>query len=76
MGVDNHNNYYSPRIKRFRLKILKDNKKFKFYKLDISNKKKLIKLFKKERPNAVIHLAAQAGVRYSLKILVHISPQI
>ena len=37
--VDNHNNYYSPRIKRFRLKILKDNKKFKFYKLDISNKK-------------------------------------
>ena len=67
VGVDNHNNYYSPRIKRFRLKILKDNKKFKFYKLDISNKKKLIKLFKKERPNAVIHLAAQAGVRYSFE---------
>ena len=41
VGVDNHNNYYSPRIKRFRLKILKENKKFKFYKLDISNKKKI-----------------------------------
>ena len=66
IGVDNINNYYDPNLKEKRLNILKKNKKFKFYKLDICNEDKIIKVFKK-RIDCVINLAAQAGVRYSLE---------
>ena len=71
IGVDNHNNYYSVRLKQDRLKqIMKFKKKFKkkfnFYKFDIANKKKILSLFKKFKFDYVINLAAQAGVRYSL----------
>ncbi len=66
IGVDNINNYYDPNLKEKRLNILKKNKKFKFYKFDICNEDKIIKVFKK-RIDCVIHLAAQAGVRYSLE---------
>ncbi len=67
IGVDNHNSYYSPKIKVLRFKELKKFKNFKFYKTDISNKGQLLKIFKKEKPSTVIHLAAQAGVRYSFE---------
>ena len=66
IGVDNINKYYDPNLKEKRLNILKKNKKFKFYKLDICNEDKIIKVFKK-RIDCVINLAAQAGVRYSLE---------
>ena len=64
-SIDNINNYYSQKLKKARLKDLKKYKNFKFYKLDLCNKKKLEKVFKLKF-NCVYHFAAQAGVRYSL----------
>tara|TARA_B100000795_G_scaffold270028_1_gene262008 strand:- start:4932 stop:5930 length:999 start_codon:yes stop_codon:yes gene_type:complete len=66
IGIDNLNSYYDVNLKKNRLKILKKNKNFKFYQLDISNEKKIDDLFKKHKFKYVINLAAQAGVRYSL----------
>ena len=66
LGIDNLNNYYSVKLKKDRLKILKKYKKFIFNKSDISNYNKVNSLFKKFKPEIVINLAAQAGVRYSL----------
>ena len=66
IGIDNNNSYYDVNLKLERLKILKKYKKFKFYKIDISNKLKLFDVFKKEKISIVINLAAQAGVRYSI----------
>ena len=65
VGVDNLNNYYSVNVKKKRLNVLKKLKKFKFIKLDLTNKNKLDKVFKNNF-YAVFHFAAQAGVRYSL----------
>ena len=67
VGVDNINKYYDFNLKKNRLNELSVNKKFKFFKIDISNKNKLKKLFKRYKFFKVINLAAQAGVRYSLK---------
>lgn len=64
--LDNLNNYYSVKLKRDRLKNLKQKKNFKFYKINLENYSKLESIFKKEKFDIVIHLAAQAGVRYSL----------
>ncbi len=65
IGIDNLNSYYSKKLKHKRLQILKKNKNFKFYKLDLINKEKLELLFKKNKFLAVFNFAAQAGVRYS-----------
>jgi len=65
-GIDNLNKYYDVNLKKERLKILKKFKNFEFYKIDIFNKKKILKNFKNTKYNFVIHLAAQAGVRYSI----------
>ena len=64
--VDNINNYYSVRLKDRIKELYKINKNFKFYKIDISDEK-IINLFKKIKIDYVLHLAAQAGVRYSLE---------
>ncbi len=66
IGIDNLNNYYDQKLKKDRLKILKSYKNFKFFKIDIQNKKKLESLFKIQKIRYVINLAAQAGVRYSV----------
>lgn len=66
IGIDNLNNYYDTKLKKDRLRILK-NKKLKFYKIDIKNFFILEKIFSKYRPHYVINLAAQAGVRMSIK---------
>ena len=66
-GIDNINNYYSVKLKKDRLKILKNYKNFFFKKIDISKRLKVKELFKKNKFDGVIHLAAQAGVRHSLK---------
>ena len=63
-GFDNLNKFYSVKLKKKRLFNLKKNKNFKFYKIDLSNKKKLSYLFKKQKIDVVFHFAAQAGVRY------------
>ena len=69
VGIDNFNSYYDPRLKHKRNLNLKkiSNKNFVNYKLDINNVNKLNKIFKKYNFKQVIHLAAQAGVRYSIK---------
>lgn len=66
VGLDNLNDYYDPRLKIRRNAILKEFPKYKFYKVDIGEPKKVNQIFNNERPERVIHLAAQAGVRYSL----------
>lgn len=67
VGVDNHNDYYSIKLKEARLEKLIDNKNFTFEKIDISNFDLMERLFEKFRPSKVVNLAAQAGVRYSLE---------
>lgn len=66
-GIDNLNNYYDVKLKKDRLKILKKNKKFFFYKINIFNKKNVLNNFKKNKYDIVINLAAQAGVRHSIR---------
>jgi UDP-glucuronate 4-epimerase len=68
IGLDNLNNYYSPSLKKDRIKILKkiSKKNFNFFKINISNHKSFYNLPKFEI-NYIFHLAAQAGVRYSLE---------
>ena len=65
-GFDSMNNYYDVKLKNSRLKILSKYKNFTFSKGRLENKKKLDSIFKKFKPKIVIHLAAQAGVRYSI----------
>lgn len=65
VGVDSINDYYDVRLKRKRLSLLK-HKNFKFYNVSIADYKALKRLLDKERPDEIVHLAAQAGVRYSL----------
>lgn len=67
VGIDNINNYYDIKLKHSRLKNLKKFNKFKFFKIDLTDVKKIDNLFKKKKIDFVINLAAQAGVRYSLK---------
>jgi UDP-glucuronate 4-epimerase len=70
VGVDNLNDYYDVSLKEARLKAIlahpnADN--FKFVRLDLAEREATEKLFADEKPDAVVHLAAQAGVRYSLE---------
>jgi UDP-glucuronate 4-epimerase len=67
IGIDNLNDYYDITLKEDRLKLLEGYKNFRFLKLDIKDQKDVIDLFKKESPQRVLHLAAQAGVRYSIQ---------
>lgn len=67
IGLDNLNDYYDPKLKTDRLDILKQRKGFSFYKIDLKDKSAVDQLFEYERPSHVIHLAAQAGVRYSIE---------
>ena len=67
LGVDNVNDYYDVRLKEARLKRLEGRKGWRFERLDIAHKDAMAELFRREKPERVIHLAAQAGVRYSLQ---------
>ena len=67
IGLDNHNGYYSKRIKNKRLLFLKKNKNFNFFKTNIANPVKLEKIFYNYNPDVVYHLSGQPGVLYSLK---------
>ena len=66
-GIDNMNDYYDVTLKKSRLKNLLKYNNFEFEKVDISNLDELMLSFKKFKPTKVVNLAAQAGVRYSLK---------
>lgn len=66
VGVDNINDYYDVSLKKARLATLSPRKKFSSHKIDISDRDAMADLFALHKPDCVIHLAAQAGVRYSL----------
>jgi UDP-glucuronate 4-epimerase len=65
-GIDNLNKYYSKKLKTDRLSLLHKYKNYKHFNFNIINKKKIQNFFTKYKPVYVIHLAAQAGVRYSI----------
>ena len=66
-GFDSMNNYYDVKLKKARYKILKKYNKFSFTKNNLENQKVLSKTILKFKPKIIIHLAAQAGVRYSIE---------
>lgn len=65
-GVDNLNDYYTPALKDYRLEQLKKAGDYGFTKLDLADHQAVAKVFEDFKPELVLHLAAQAGVRYSL----------
>lgn len=67
IGIDNINDYYDVNLKYARLESLKPYETFTFTKGDISDKDMIMKTFEEYKPNVVINLAAQAGVRYSIE---------
>lgn len=67
VGLDNLNDYYDPALKQHRLEQLTSYPNFHFIKMDLAYREGIAKLFKTEQFTHVIHLAAQAGVRYSLE---------
>ena len=66
IGLDNMNNYYDVKIKDFRLAELNEFNNFKFIKGNLADKELVNKIFEEYKPNVVVNLAAQAGVRYSI----------
>jgi UDP-glucuronate 4-epimerase len=66
VGVDNLNDYYDPALKEARLRMLQSSDSFRFVRADIGDREAMETLFSEYRPRRVVHLAAQAGVRYSL----------
>ena len=67
IGIDNHNDYYDPKIKDERLKLLKKFSNYYHYKIDLCDQESLNTVFKKYKIKKVVNLAAQAGVRYSME---------
>lgn len=66
IGLDSVNNYYDVSLKEWRINELKDYKNYKFIKGNIADKELINKIFEENKPNVVVNLAAQAGVRYSI----------
>ena len=67
IGIDNHNNYYDPKLKEKRLEILNTKLNYKHFKIDLTDEQSLNKVFIHNKIQKVINLAAQAGVRYSIE---------
>jgi UDP-glucuronate 4-epimerase len=67
VGLDNLNDYYDVRLKYARLARLESQPGFRFVKLDLADRPGMTELFAREKFDRVIHLAAQAGVRYSIE---------
>ena len=67
VGLDNLNDYYDPALKHARLERIKHLTQFRFVKMDLADRDGIANLFKDEKFDRVIHLAAQAGVRYSIE---------
>lgn len=66
VGLDNMNDYYDVRIKQARVEQLLEDKNFTFIKGDLADKETVISIFEKYKPQVVVNLGAQAGVRYSI----------
>jgi UDP-glucuronate 4-epimerase len=67
VGLDNLNNYYDPALKSARLELLRSDSRFSFVKADLADREAIAALFARHRFAKVVHLAAQAGVRYSIE---------
>ncbi|MBC75176.1 MAG: nucleotide sugar epimerase [Halobacteriovoraceae bacterium] len=67
VGLDNMNDYYDVSLKEHRLEFFKDKENFQFHEVDIENFGELEKIFSKHKFDAVLNLAARAGVRYSIE---------
>jgi UDP-glucuronate 4-epimerase len=67
VGIDNHNNYYDPAIKEARLLRFAEHPNYTHFRVDIANRQAIDEIFKTFKPQRVINLAAQAGVRYSIE---------
>lgn len=67
IGLDNLNDYYDVSLKQSRLAKLQDQERFQFYRLDLQDRDAIAQLFAEQQFDKVVNLAAQAGVRYSLK---------
>jgi UDP-glucuronate 4-epimerase len=67
LGLDNLNDYYDPNLKLARLKRIEHLDNFRFVKMDLADRDGMANLFASEKFERVIHLAAQAGVRYSIE---------
>lgn len=67
IGLDNMNDYYDVGLKEARLRLLTEKPAFRFVKIDLADRRAVADLFSAERFDMVVNLAAQAGVRYSLK---------
>jgi len=67
VGLDSLNSYYDPALKQSRLDILQQDSRFDFVRLDLADRAATAALFAKHRFDVVLHLAAQAGVRYSIE---------
>ena len=67
ISVDNLCDYYSVELKKQRLELLEKNSNFIFENVDIRERDSLVEVFKRYKPDLVVHLAAQAGVRYSVE---------
>ena len=67
IGIDNHNDYYDPKVKEARIARLTKYENYQHYRADLSDQNSLDKIFKNHKPQKVVNLAAQAGVRYSME---------
>ena len=67
VGIDNHNDYYDPKIKEARIERLAKYSNYQHYRIDLKDEENLSKIFKDHKPQKVVNLAAQAGVRYSME---------
>ena len=67
MGLDSINDYYDPALKNARVAVLRKFNNFSFHKIDLADRKRVVTVFREGEFGPVVHLAAQAGVRYSLQ---------
>lgn len=68
VGIDSFTNFYNPKIKEYNIKDFKDNPKFKLYRKDILDNDAMLEIFDQEKPiDAIVHLAASAGVTHSIE---------
>jgi UDP-glucuronate 4-epimerase len=67
IGIDNHNDYYDPAIKEGRLVRFENNPNYSHLRIDLADRKAIYECFEKHKPERVVNLAAQAGVRYSIE---------
>ena len=67
IGIDNHNNYYDPKLKESRLLRHDNHENYTHLRIDLENRSAMEEVFEKHKPQSVINMAAQAGVRYSIE---------